>query len=245
MAGYAAPAAHGLMFHHCRGKGHAPSPGSASAEQVEGILRLVGLERILSPEEWLQRLEGGALSESDLCLSFDDGLLSQAEVALPVLERLGLRAFWFVYSGVFEAGPESGRLELYRRFRVEFFPGVDDFYREFFGRVSRSAFAGPAADPALDARVSRLRADFRFYSENDARFRVLRDDVLGPEAYRRLKEHGVEVTDIIERRYGKTFYFSDPNGIRLQIEVTTQHWPGDLHGDPDPVPSVRKMLGQA
>ncbi len=65
------------------------------------------------------------------------------------------------------------------------------------------------------------------------------------EAYRRLKEHGVEVTDIIERRYGKTFYFSDPNGIRLQIEVTTQHWPGDLHGDPDPVPSVRKMLGQA
>jgi hypothetical protein len=27
------------------------------------------------------------------------------------------------------------------------------------------------------------------------------------------------VTEIIERGYGKTFYFHDPNGIRLQIEV--------------------------
>src|ERR1700751_2430045 len=38
-------------------------------------------------------------------------------------------------------------------------------------------------------------------------------------AYQRLKDHGVSVTEIIERGYGKTFYFHDPNGIRLQIEL--------------------------
>src|SRR5215831_18536326 len=41
-------------------------------------------------------------------------------------------------------------------------------------------------------------------------------------AYQRLKEHGVAVTKIIERGYGKTFYFNDPNGIRLQIELKTK-----------------------
>lgn len=65
------------------------------------------------------------------------------------------------------------------------------------------------------------------------------------EAYRRLKEHEIDVTEIIERGYGKTFYFHDPNGIRLQIEVKTQHDEGSLEGDPDPVPYVRTLLQQA
>ena len=62
------------------------------------------------------------------------------------------------------------------------------------------------------------------------------------EAYQRLKDHNVEVTDVIERRYGKTFYFADPNGIRLQIALETEVWEEDLHGDPEPVPSVRKLI---
>ena len=64
------------------------------------------------------------------------------------------------------------------------------------------------------------------------------------EAYRSLQEHGVEVTEIIEREYGKTFYFHDPNGIRLQIELQTSGWNEDLTGDPDPVPMVRELSGQ-
>ena len=57
-------------------------------------------------------------------------------------------------------------------------------------------------------------------------------------SYQCLKEHGVEVTEIKEREDGKTFYFHDPNGIRLQIELQTTGWRDDLTGDPDPVPWV-------
>ena len=56
---------------------------------------------------------------------------------------------------------------------------------------------------------------------------------------------GIDVTEIIERNYGKTFYFHDPNGIRLQIEVKTKHDEDSLEGDPDPVPYVRTLLQQA
>ena len=58
-------------------------------------------------------------------------------------------------------------------------------------------------------------------------------------AYQRLKDNGVAVTEIIERGYGKTFYFHDPNGIRLQIELKTKHDVDSLEGDPNPVPYVR------
>ena len=61
------------------------------------------------------------------------------------------------------------------------------------------------------------------------------------EAYKSLQDHGVRVTEIIEREYGKTFYFHDPNGIRLQIELQTSGWNDDLTGDPDPVPMVREL----
>ena len=65
------------------------------------------------------------------------------------------------------------------------------------------------------------------------------------EAYERLQNHGVEVTGIIERSYGKTFYFHDPNGIRLQIGLQTQESAQDLYGDPEPVPFVRTLLEKA
>src|ERR671922_1421022 len=61
-------------------------------------------------------------------------------------------------------------------------------------------------------------------------------------AYQRLKEHGIAVTDIIERGYGKTFYFHDPNGIRLQIELQTRESEQDPYSDPNPVPFVRQLL---
>ena len=64
-------------------------------------------------------------------------------------------------------------------------------------------------------------------------------------AYQRLKEHGVSVTEIIERGYGKTFYFNDPNGIRLQIELKTKQDVDSLEGDPDPVPYVHALLQRA
>jgi catechol 2,3-dioxygenase-like lactoylglutathione lyase family enzyme len=64
-------------------------------------------------------------------------------------------------------------------------------------------------------------------------------------AYQRLKDHGIAVTEIIERGYGKTFYFHDPNGIRLQIELKTKQDVDSLKGDPDPVPYVRTVLQRA
>src|SRR5580700_8086460 len=94
--------AKGLMFHHFHGGVHPDVQGSISAAQFADILDFVGVKHILDPHEWCERATRGALGKLDLCITFDDSLRGQFDVALPVLESYGLKAFWFVYSSVFE-----------------------------------------------------------------------------------------------------------------------------------------------
>ena len=67
-----------------------------------------------------------------------------------------------------------------------------------------------------------------------------------------VSETGCEpISNSIKGRFGnfrtspKTFYFDDPNGIRLQIELKTKPDADSLEGDPDPVPYVRALLQRA
>lgn len=189
----------GIMFHHFHGAGHAPGQGSISAADLETLIAQAGRERILPAREWLQRARKGALAPRDLCLTFDDDLRCQYDVARPVLERHGLTAFWFVYTSVLDGRPE--RLEIYRAFRTRCFASVDAFYDAFFTALARGAWAGE-----VDARLAAFRpAEFLphspFYSDADRRFRFVRDDVLGPARYDAamdalLAAHGVSAADL-------------------------------------------------
>lgn len=174
--------AHGLMFHHFHDTlDHAPSQGSIDADQLAEIIRSVGRGRILPAIEFLDRAIAGKLGEHHVCLTFDDNLLCQYDVAVPVLEDFGLTAFWFVYTSVMQGNIE--RLEIYRNFRTTQFPSVEDFYAAFFIRVYESEF-GRRSEGALRAfEPAKYLAAFPFYSEGDRRFRFVRDEVLGADSY--------------------------------------------------------------
>jgi peptidoglycan/xylan/chitin deacetylase (PgdA/CDA1 family) len=188
------------MFHHFHGSGHKHSQGALSAEQFETILKYVGLENILKPQEWLRRAQEHSLGKRDFCITFDDGLKSQFDVCLPVLDKYDLQAFWFVYSAPFENILVP--IELCRRFRNEYFDTIEEYYRAFFERHRQ------ACDAYFDRRdledfSSRYRAMFPFYSENDIRYRYLRDKALTTQEYRALieslaEERGVSLTDLAE-----------------------------------------------
>ncbi|CAN5456945.1 hypothetical protein BH09PLA1_BH09PLA1_14810 [soil metagenome] len=174
--------AHGLMFHHFHDThDHAPSQGSIDADQLAAIIRSVGRARILPAIEFLDRAIAGKLGEHHVCLTFDDNLLCQYDLAVPVLEDFGLTAFWFVYTSVMQGNIE--RLEIYRDFRTRQFQTVDDFYAAFFIRVHETEF-GRRTEGALRAfDPSKYLAAYPFYSEADRRFRFVRDEVLGTDSY--------------------------------------------------------------
>lgn len=180
---YPAAVPHGIMFHHFHGTSHHRGQGSISAGEFERILRFLGPARILGPEEWIRRSSGGTLAPEDLCITFDDGLLCQYDVALPVLDKLGIKAFWFVYSAVFEK--VTVKLEIYRKFRSTRFEGVQQFYEAFFAKVAQSALAGKA-EQVGNYDIARFRADNPLYSSGDARYQILRDRVLSRSEFEAL-----------------------------------------------------------
>ena len=120
------------MFHHFVNRDkHLATQGAISLDAFEKIIdRFIDNFNVLRAEEWVYKAENNKLTEGEVCVTFDDGLRCQADIALPVLKRKGLTAFWFVQSGILVG--DVGVLEVFRRFRNEYFPSVVDFYRSFF-----------------------------------------------------------------------------------------------------------------
>lgn len=187
------------MFHRLHADGAKPAgQGSISRADFDRLLRHVGIERILSPAEWLRRLQRGGLQSRDLCLTFDDGLRCQYDVALPVLQSLGLLAFWFVYSIVNEGGLVKS--EIYSHFATSRFESMDAFCDAFLGRCEEAA-RSRLTGTAFERYAQTTRAMFPFYSDNDLRYRFMRNDVLSPAAFERvmdalMADHGVAVPDL-------------------------------------------------
>ena len=183
----------GAMFHHFHDDGiHHPGQGSLGAERFRDLLQRLGQHfTLLNPEAYLERQQAGRLGGQDICLSFDDALLCQYDVALPVLDEFDVKAFFFIYSSVFTEQPDQ--LEIYRDFRNTSFRDIEAFYSAFFALLERDS---PSAFAQYQRTYpSEYLAGFAFYTENDRRFRFVRDQVLIDGAYDDLmqalmEEHG-------------------------------------------------------
>jgi len=172
---------HGLMFHHFHGMGYHPSQGSISADDFRELLNFVGIERILPADSWLDRAVNGSLDPNAICLTFDDSLRCQFDIAFPVLRDMGLNAFWFIHT----AGLEGllDRTELYRVFRHQYFSSIDEFYESFEQRLAGSAHSDELAAKLKTFDADTYLSEFPFYTAGDRRFHFIRDRILGRERY--------------------------------------------------------------
>ncbi|OGY63540.1 MAG: hypothetical protein A3I89_02115 [Candidatus Harrisonbacteria bacterium RIFCSPLOWO2_02_FULL_41_11] len=198
---------HGIMFHHFHNEKYIPSRGSISGDDLKKLLEYIGIERFLSPDAWLEKLAKKELKNADICLTFDDGLLSQTEVALPVLEHFKLKAFWFVYSSVFEGKLEN--MEIYRLFRTRYFKKLDDFYELIFKKVFEAGFLEKAYPAKEKEVVGKLLDSFPMYSLNDARFIYIRNNVLGKENYEKFMDSLLEEFGVDKFELAKHLWMSD------------------------------------
>ena len=174
---------HGLMFHHFKDDRHKGGQGSISAEVFAHLLMSIGLDRILSASEWCHRANEGTLKKGDLCLTFDDSLLCQFDIAVPVLEHFNKTAFWFVYSSVFQGVAEP--FEIYRHFRTTQYADINDFYDEFFD-VCSALYPELTSEGFVMFGSSQYLSAAHYYSDTDRKFRFFRDVVLGPTTYHSL-----------------------------------------------------------
>ena len=98
---------HSVMFHHFHDDFHLPGQGSLSASDFDLMISwLSNRYVILDAQEYKSRFLSRTLKNTDICLSFDDALKCQYDVALPVLRKSNIRAFFFVYSSAFSDNPD-------------------------------------------------------------------------------------------------------------------------------------------
>ena len=175
---------HGLLFHHFWDNSHPRGQGAISGDEFELILKHVGLENLLRAEDWLKRARSNTLRETDICITFDDGLRCQFDVALPVLEKHNLTAFWFIYTAPIVG--EFDELEIFRYFRTSCFENISDFYNAFDLFIAESDFSQSVSAQVRDADIDKYLPHAPFYSYRDRRFRFIRNEILGPERYARV-----------------------------------------------------------
>jgi peptidoglycan/xylan/chitin deacetylase (PgdA/CDA1 family) len=171
----------GQMYHHFHDDIlHQRGQGSIDANTFRSILTRTELvSEILSPEHFSSKVQSGSIQPSQTCITFDDALLCQYDVAAPVMQEMGIKGFFFVYSSVLGEQPDA--LEFYRDFRNTWFKNIEDFYTDFFSKVE-SEFSSLYATYICNFPEEYL-LQFIFYTENDRRFRFFRDHIAGPKLY--------------------------------------------------------------
>lgn len=174
--------AFGIMMHHFHGKNHPASNGSISDNDLDQMLTWLKKKfNILNIVEFYQKALKGKLAPNDTCLTFDDSLLCQYEIALPLIESHDLTALFNVYSSAFSGKPDP--LEIHRYFRNISYKNFDDFFNDFIV-MFKEEFSSECTEAILRFSKEREIYDgYPFYTDNEKVFRFCRDKILGPFKY--------------------------------------------------------------
>ncbi len=174
--------AFGIMFHHFHGENHPAGQGSISVDDLDQMIAWLRKDyEILNIEEFFQKALAGKLTTKETCLTFDDSLLCQYEIALPVIESHGLTALFNVYSSAFSGEPDL--LEVYRYFRSVSYENFDEFFDDFFTIIKERFSSSYVKNMSRFSREREIYDGSPFYTENDKIFRFFRDKILGLSNY--------------------------------------------------------------
>lgn len=175
------------MFHHFKKQGvHPAGQGAITSEQLENLIRCVGIKNILTAQEWTERFEEGSLEANHWVLTFDDNLKCQYDIAWPVMKREGLTGFWFVYTSVYENSGD--RFEIYRHYRTVRFYHVNDFYQIFYEACTHSKYATKLREELKHFDPDKFLLQCAPYSVEDKRFRYIRDEILNQEQFQEIMD---------------------------------------------------------
>ncbi len=197
------PCFHGLMFHHFHSNFHPKGQGSISGETFENILEFYSKNyNIISADIFYNRFMKKNLEDTDVCITFDDNLKCQYDIALPVLDKYSLKAFWFVYTSPLDGVYE--KIEIYRYFRSKFFKKFEEFYDSFFQFLKNKSEFFYVFELLDNFDHQKYLSEFSFYSKEDKIFRYTRDKILGEKKYFKImdsiiKESGLKLNDDLHK----------------------------------------------
>ena len=202
------------MFHHFHGLQHIKTQGSISGDELSSLLDYLGCKHnILDAKSFFEKALLNKLKQEDICLTFDDNLLSQFDIALPILESRGLTAFFFVYTNTIPGG--ANELELFRHFRHSIFSSIGEFYEEFF-QLARNKLGNSYQEFFIDFQKKKYLSKFSFYTDEDRWFRYLRDVALESSLYDELRDEMMAEYQFDKLAASKDLWMTDEHLLYLR-----------------------------
>ena len=198
------------MFHHFYDDRHPKGQGAISAEDFEKLLKWIKKEfKIINADEFSDKILQDRLKSQEVCITFDDALLCQFDVAAPILESFRIKAFFNVYSSALQGTPDQ--LETYRFFRTTEFSSINDFYDYFFNHIKEMDEQLFLQGLKQYEGNTNFLSEFKIYSEQDKLFRFFRDNILGSRQYSAIMS---------ELMHKKNF---DSLGVPAKVFMTKKH----------------------
>jgi peptidoglycan/xylan/chitin deacetylase (PgdA/CDA1 family) len=155
-------------------------PGSISKSIfIEIISNLREKYCINNPETWINKAHANKLDRFDICFTFDDTIKSQFIVAKDILDSYKIRAFFFVYTGMFHN--YIPRLEVYRYFISKYYCKFEQFFGEFLEIMEE--YSGIDLKNILEIFPENYLRQFSFYSPEERLYRFIRDKILRQNDY--------------------------------------------------------------
>ena len=202
---------HGIMFHHFHDDGiHTKGQGSIDKDDFYKMINFIGRNNILDADIFFEKFKNNKLKEKEVCLTFDDAIKCQIDVALPVLEELKIKSFFFVYTSMFEGKPDN--LEIFRYFRMNYFNNVDEFYNSFYQVLDKDlkTFFEDNNDKIKSTKNKSL-----IYSIEDIKFRLVRDIFLTKSHYEETMFLMLKEKQFNYKDFFKKLFFQKDDLIRL------------------------------
>jgi peptidoglycan/xylan/chitin deacetylase (PgdA/CDA1 family) len=194
---------HGIMFHHFHDDViHKKGQGSISKDDFYKLINFIGKENILDASIFYEKFKKKTLKEKEVCLTFDDSVKCQIDIALPVLEDLKIKSFFFTYTSIFEEKPDN--LEIFRYFRMNYFVNVNDFYLTFYKFLNKNL---EEFFRQYEENIKITKSKFSFYSIEDIKFRLVRDFFIKKEEYEKIMINIMKDKKCDPKKlYSKLFY---------------------------------------
>ena len=214
------------MFHHFHDdKIHTKGQGSIDKDDFYKIINFIGRNNILDADVFFEKFKNKKLKDNEVCLTFDDGIKSQIDIALPVLEDLKIKSFFFVHTAVLEG--KSDNLEFFRYFRMNYFNNVDDFYNNFYKVLDKDLkfFFENNSN-----KINEIKYGYRYYSIEDIKFRLVRDIFLTKVEYEQImflmfKEKQFNYKDLTKKLFFQKSDLKTLNNLGHLIGLHSQNHP--------------------
>ena len=194
---------HGIMFHHFHDNGiHTKGQGSIDKDDFYKMINFIGRKNILDADVFYEKFKNNKLKNNEVCLTFDDAIKSQIDIALPVLEELKIKSFFFVYTSMFEGKPDN--LEFFRYFRMNYFNSVYEFYDSFYKILDKDlkSFFENNIDKIKEKKIKHP-----VYSIEDIKFRLVRDIFLTKIQYEEIMFSMFKEKQFNHKDFSKKLFF--------------------------------------